>query len=367
MSIVSRYVVKEAAVHSAAGVVAVVGVFLVTRLGSFLNDPEIASLPGGAVAQLLGLRTVMALPSLLPAVLYLGILLGISRLARDNELTAIEACGISPRRLEAAVLGFAAAAAVVIAALSFVGRPWAAARFNDVRDQALTAVGLEHVIPGVLYELDRAQNEVLFAESRSVENPQYLENVFVHRRTSDGLTVFSARRAIEQRDPDAGFRFLTLLDGTQYDLAVTGTHQHITHFQALTLRSPIAGIEPDLRQERVRSMLELLRSPALRDRAEVQWRAAMPVSAFLLALLALPLSRVDPRHGRYANVLPAVVLYVLYRQFLGTAKNWVADGDMPVWPGLWGVHLACLLVALCLMAPWRPANWTSLGRRRGRG
>jgi len=74
MSTLSRYVIKETAAHAAAGLLVVLGVFVVTRLTTLLNDAAVGSLPGDVVLELLALRTVMALPSLLPAVLYTALM-----------------------------------------------------------------------------------------------------------------------------------------------------------------------------------------------------------------------------------------------------------------------------------------------------
>ena len=43
----------------------------------------------------------MALPSLLPAGLYIATLLALGRLSDDNEMTALGACGVSPSRIYA--------------------------------------------------------------------------------------------------------------------------------------------------------------------------------------------------------------------------------------------------------------------------
>src|SRR6476620_1612976 len=124
--ILDRYVVREIATSALAGFAVVLAIFLVTRLSTLLSDAAVGSLPGGVVALLLGLRTVMALPSLLPAVLYLGVLLAMNRLSRDRELLAMEASVVTPGRLERTVLALAVCAAAGIAVLSFNGRPWAA-------------------------------------------------------------------------------------------------------------------------------------------------------------------------------------------------------------------------------------------------
>jgi lipopolysaccharide export system permease protein len=74
----------------------------------------------------------------------------------------------------------------------------------------------------------------------------------------------------------------------------------------------------------------------------------MPVSALILAVLAIPLSRVDPRQGKYAKLLLAILLYTVYRQLLSTSKNWVAGGDLAAFPGMWIVHFLCLVAAMLL-------------------
>lgn len=348
VSVLERYVVKESAAHATAGFLVVLAIFLVTRLSALLSDAAVGALPGGVVALLLALRTVMALPSLLPAVLYLGVLLAINRLARDRELLAMESCGVAPRRLDRAVLRFALCAAVGIAVLSFAGRPWAAARFNQVRADAIAESGLDDITPGLFYELRSASHDVVFAESRSPLEPEYLENVFVQRRSATGIAVFSARRALESRDTATGSRSLILHDGFEYDLKPRGEHHTITRFERMAMRLPPATDEAGLEEEKSLSARALFATGDAEAAAELQWRSAMPISAVLLSLLAIPLGRTDPRRGRAARVFVAALLYVGYRTLLGTAKSWVADGVLAPTPGLWLVHGACLLTALGL-------------------
>ena len=54
-----------------------------------------------------------------------------------------------------------------------------------------------------------------------------------------------------------------------------------------------------------RDPLNLLRLTNRRDLAELLWRINVPISAIVLALLAIPLSFVNPRAGRLANLILA--------------------------------------------------------------
>ena len=339
---------REVASHALGGFAVVLAVFLVTRASTLLSDAAAGNLPGRVLTLLLLLRTVMALPSLLPAVAYLGVLLAMNRLSRDGELRAMAASGVSPGRVERAVLACGLCAAAGIAVLSFTGRPWAAARFNDVRERAIAESGLDNLTPGIFYELPTPAREVVFAESRSATDPEYLENVFVERRNEDGIAVFSARRAIETHDPFQGVRTLVLEDGWQYDLGLDGDRRTVTQFERLAMQVPLAPSAPDLAVEKSLSLGALYEGRDPEAVAELQWRSAMPISTLLLCMLAIPLGCGDPRQGRAGRILAATIVYVAYRTLLGTARSWVADGILPSMPGLWLVHAACLAAVLAL-------------------
>ena len=64
-------------------------------------------------------------------------------------------------------------------------------------------------------------------------------------------------------------------------------------------------------------------------RAELHWRVALPMMCVVLTLLAVPLSRLNPRQGRYARVWVAVVVYFVYSNLISAGKVWIAHGTVP--------------------------------------
>lgn len=74
----------------------------------------------------------------------------------------------------------------------------------------------------------------------------------------------------------------------------------------------------------------------------------MPISALLLVLLAIPLSFVDPRAGRSANLILAVLVYILYNNLLSILQSWVIRGKLTPLIGLWPAHLLVLLLFVYL-------------------
>jgi lipopolysaccharide export system permease protein len=100
---------------------------------------------------------------------------------------------------------------------------------------------------------------------------------------------------------------------------------------------------------------DLLRSPKLADRAELHWRLSLPLSLFVLGLLAVPLSRTAPREGRYARLGVALFIYLIYTNLLSIGRVWIESGVMSDAVGLWWVHALVALMAVWMLA--REGGW----------
>lgn len=61
---------------------------------------------------------------------------------------------------------------------------------------------------------------------------------------------------------------------------------------------------------------------------ELLGRIGLPVAALLLALLAIPLSFVNPRAGRSGNLIFAVLAYLVYSNVIGISEAWVSQGRL---------------------------------------
>ncbi|MCY1314650.1 Lipopolysaccharide export system permease protein LptF [compost metagenome] len=86
---------------------------------------------------------------------------------------------------------------------------------------------------------------------------------------------------------------------------------------------------------------------------------------FVVTLLAVPLSRVNPRQGRFLKLLPAVLLYMSYLALLIAARGMLDKGKLSFSLGLWWVHGIFLVVGLLLLY-WEPMRlkWAASRARR---
>jgi lipopolysaccharide export system permease protein len=139
-----------------------------------------------------------------------------------------------------------------------------------------------------------------------------------------------------------------LIDGHEYKLSSDGEVDRISEFKKLTIYPK----EVTLRyKHKSASTFDLAQSQDSEGIAEYQWRLSTPLSAILLALLGIPLSRATPRQGKYSKIFLAMIAFAIYHNLGAIAKTWVEQGVVPPIPGIWWVHG---LLAIILLAIYRP-------------
>jgi len=161
-----------------------------------------------------------------------------------------------------------------------------------------------------------------------------------------------AEKAYAQTDSESFEDYVVLRDGKKYQGIPGRADYQIAKFSEYKARlpHPKVSIKEDLRTESTASLWPL-NNKNLAKAAELQWRVSIPVMVLMLTLVGVPLSRVNSRSGKYAKLLPAIVVFILYANMLFLARDWLASGKIPVWLGLWWVHLAVALLGLLLI--WR--------------
>src|SRR5207248_5603661 len=94
----------------------------------------------------------------------------------------------------------------------------------------------------------------------------------------------------------------------------------------------------------------LIKTPTKDNLAELLWRIGIPISACVLALLAVPMSFVNPRAGRSANLLFALFTYIVYSNLLSVSQARVSQGKLDFSVGWWLVHAGMVLLLVFMFA-----------------
>jgi lipopolysaccharide export system permease protein len=73
------------------------------------------------------------------------------------------------------------------------------------------------------------------------------------------------------------------------------------------------------------------------------------MATLILALIAVPLSRSQPRQGRYGKLAIGLLVFIIYFNLLSAGKAWLEQGTVSGTVGLWWVHALMFSFALALL------------------
>ncbi len=357
-----RALLREFAQLAAAVFLTLFLIAVTTRLVRLLGQAAGGKIPSDAVLAFLGFFSLNVLPILLSLTLFITVLLTASRSYRDSEMVIWFNSGLSLAAFVRPVLAFAGPLVLVIAALSLIVAPWSVQMAEQYRSRVDARDDVSRVNPGVFGETG-ARDRVFFVESLSGDRTM-VQNVFVssiqHGRTG---VMFSQRGQVEVA-PN-GDRFVVLLQGRRYEGVPGEADYRVMEFERYAARiEPPPGEEP-VPTEKSLSTLALLQNPTGPNLGELSWRIGVPLSALILALLALPLSFVNPRAGRSVNLVFAALTYMLYLNLLTVMQARVSQGKLDFLFGWWPVHAVMLVALVVLFAQRMTLGQLRLFRARG--
>lgn len=321
------------------------GIVVFTQLIRFLGESVSGLLAVDGVLAMLGFSSLNYLPVILSISLFLSVLLTLSRCYRDSEMVVWQSSGIGLTRWIHPVLGYATPVVFVIALLSLVLSPWALSKAEEYKRRLDSRDDVSAATPGAFRESKQA-DRVFFLEEVDTEKKR-VSNIFVRSVQNGTEGTMVAKEGFQETAPN-GDRFLVMLNGRRYEGIPGQADFKIVEFERYAMR-----IEPvELRQERPNykaySTLYLLQNPIPWHISELEWRIGLPLSALILALLAIPLSYVNARAGRSFNMVIAMVAYMFYNNMISVTNSWVGYEKISPATGLLGIHLFMAAVLIVL-------------------
>ncbi len=353
-----RTLLREFANLAVAVFLSLFMIALTTRLIRLLGQAAGGKIPSDAVVAFLGFSALSLLPVLLSLTLFISVLLVLNRAWRDSEMVIWFNSGLSLAAWLRPVLIFAAPLVLLIALLSLLISPMSAEMSEQYRSRIDARDDISRVEPGTFGE-SRSRERVFFVEAMG-RDKDTVQNVFVNSLQHQRSGVMMSERGFSEYAPN-GDRFLVLLSGRRYEGTPGTADFRLMEFERYATRIQTKeGDEPQATQKSL-TTLGLIENPTRTNLGELMWRIGMPVSALILALLAIPMSFVNPRAGRSVNLLFALLTYMVYSNLLSVSQAQVAQGRLSFATGSWLVHGVMLLVLLALFAQrmsplWRPGR-----------
>ncbi len=344
--IFQRALLRELATTGVATFVVLLVITFTTQFIRFLGYAARGSISTDAVLTFLGFAALRYLPILLSLTLFISILLSLTRSYRDSEMVVWFTSGQGLLSWIRPTLLYAAPQIFTIALLSMFLTPWATGKADEYGRQLESREDVAAISPGVFKESKRG-DRVFFVEKLTMDL-SIVANIFVYSEESGEVGATVAAEGYQEDAPN-GARYLILENGRRY-IGPPGTAEYkIIEFDkyAVRLEDKVPkALMPSLRSRPTEQLLAR-RSPEAD--AELVWRVGVPLSALVLAILAIPLSFVNPRAGRSVNLMIAAFSYLVYNNSLSIVQAWVSQQKIAFSTGLWVPHTIVLAIAAFLL------------------
>ena len=352
-SVLDRYISREMLKTLAGVAIVLYLIFLSNKLVRFLGEVASGDLPGSYLFIVIGLVSLRYLIILTPLAFYLSILLFFGRLYKDHEMASMAACGIGTGRLYRPVYMVAIPLSIFIALLSFYAVPWASDVEASLAKQFARNLEFTGIHPGKFHGSD---DRIIYLEGMSDDRTE-MRKVFIKAKYKERDILMVAEKAYMEFDAKTDERLLVLVNGSRYEGQPGETDFRQMQFTKHSLRIASSKNKNPTSNVEGKSSIELIREDSIAAWVELQWRLAIPLSILLLAFLALPLSRVNPRQGQFGKLFVGILIYVVYINLIAVSKAWVVNEKIPLYVGLTWVHILVFVLALGVLLKQNGWYW----------
>lgn len=302
------------------------------------------------VVQLIGFSALNYLPIILILTGFITVQLVVSRCYQDSEMVVWFASGVSLTRWIRPILVFGIPIIVLTLLLSLMVTPWANRQSAEFRQRFEKREDISRVSPGKFQESASA-DRIFFVEGLSGDVSR-VQNVFVNTVKDGRNNIVVAKEGTIEIDA-RGDKFLVMSKGRRYDGVPSEPNFRLMEFEryGVLVTADSRAVVGD-KTARALPLQMLLDEPTSYNMGELLWRLSLPLMGMLLMLLAVPLSFVNPRAGRSANLIIALLLFVTYSNMVSFFQASVARGKIPFGMAWWPIHLIAILLIIAMFA-WR--------------
>jgi len=348
--ILYRYFAREIFVTMIAVAGIVLAISIGWRFSGYLNEAARGIISSDVLFLIMAYRIPGFLELILPVSFFLAIMLSYGRLHVDSEMVILETSGLSPAKLIFMTLVLSLVVMVLTGAITLWLKPLGEKKVEILLKAQRDLTEFDTLAPGRFQTL-RSGKRVTYTEGLSDEGE--LQNVFINEYKvsnahgpKDVVTLVAERG--ENVVDDTGNRFILLKNGMRYS-GVPGSadYQVIKYAEYGQLVGKAKAPAMNRRRAAIPT-LELFSMETLSHVGELHWRVAIIILIPVFAVMAIPLSRVNPRQGRFTRLVPGLILCFLYVICLSAGRAAIEKAQLPKELGLWWIHGIFIAVVISL-------------------
>jgi LPS export ABC transporter permease LptF/LPS export ABC transporter permease LptG len=350
MPLIDRYVVRQVLMPFLLGLLVFTFIFIIQPLLDYAERLVADGVSVQLVAGLIGLLIPQALAITIPMSLLLALLIAFGRLSADREFVAMQACGVSLRRLLRPVAFISIAAWAVTSYVLIALVPGSNQRFLEIVFNLASERAEGDVKPRVFF--DEFSDFVVYV--RDIAPSGGWQGVFLaDRRADQDLAVYVAERGRLRIDRENKTIDMELFDATRHSSDPNGGE-----YQTLKIGYARFTVDPTAmfaelvgKNARQMSIAELRAQieenqktidPATNgpysthnERMEIQKRFSIPVACLVFGLIGLALGATHRRDGALGSFVIGVVVVFAYYVPLMLGPSLVKGRYLAPWLGMW--------------------------------
>jgi len=376
MRILTRYILREVTAHAFIGVAIFTFVLFTRDLGHILELVVRASAPLPSVAEIFSFTIPLALTYTLPMSVLVGILIGLSRLAADSEITAMRASGMGVWSFLRVLSIFVFTAWLVALINGLYVAPQAQAALGHLEDRLKGSQVSFEIQPRVFYE-GFPKIVVYVNDVKSAQGAAIWKGVFMADLSdaSNPRITLAKEGIVISEAPDR--LHLHLMEGSEHDTDPRDPdHYQITTFEQTDIPIELPSTENKADESIPASEMDtrsLLEKASRSDPVSARWyliefhrRFALPTACVVLALVGIPLGLSSKKSGKSGGFVLTILLVFTYYVVSLIGVSFARQGRVPPWFGAWSADLVffALAVFLLLRAEKRPIDLASFRASR---
>ena len=363
--IIFRYLLKEVAKTQLAVFLVLMTIFISQKFVRVLGDASEGSIPGHLVMTFIALKVPDLAGFILPLSLFLGVLLAYGRIYADSEMTVLHACGVSEWYVVRVTLVLAFITAIFTGIFTLYLSPLATEYQYQVKEELAADSGLSALVSGRFQQTGN-KDAVVFIHDKDRKNNSF-NKVFVAqlpKESSTGASIINSSLVYAKTgrvfEDELGSQKLVLGDGIRYHRDIDTNEFHSVEFDKYYIQIQDQEIEKKHRKLSALPTNELFNTPppelASAYTATIHWRMAFPLICIILIFIAVPLSVVNPRQGKFGKLLPALMMFLGYLLLLTSMRSAIEKGAIPSAIGLWPIHFSALFIGVMLLMKERSSG-----------
>ncbi len=374
MRILTRYILREVTSHALIGVAVFTFVLFTRDLGQILELVVRNSAPLPSVAEIFLFIVPVTLTISIPAGVLVGILIGLSRLASDSEITAMRASGIGVWSFLRIVSIFAVAAWILALTNGVYLAPQSQAAMVRLQDRLKSAQLSFEVQPRVFYE--GFPQLVLYVQNvKAAQGAAIWKGVFIADTSIPASPRITLARQGILVSEGPNTLHLHLTDGSTHETdPKSPDHYQISTFEQTDIPILLPQADTTKEQEPVpvsqMGTWDLWRQAHDRTRKDLaRWyliefhrRFALPTSCLVLALVGIPLGLSSKKGGKSTGFVLTILLVFVYYSASLVGVSLARQGKLSPGFGVWLADIVFFLGGAFLLwrAERRPFEISSL-------